>query len=94
MSNAKKPWLKENDDGSMSITLSRALEVNGAKLSTLTMREPLVRDHVAARKSKGDAEDQEIALFANLCEVAQDDIQNLPAKDYARLQAVYLGFLD
>lgn len=96
MSNGKKTeqWMKENDDGSVTVTLSRPLEVNGAKLATLTMREPLVRDHVAARKSKGDAEDQEISLFANLCEVAQDDIQGLRAKDYARLQAVYLGFLD
>jgi hypothetical protein len=95
MSNAKKPWLQTNDaDGSVTITLSRPLEVNGAKLETLTMREPTVGDQLAASKVKGDEAEKEVAFFANLCEIAPADVQRLPVRDYARLQAAFGGFID
>ena len=37
---------------------------------------------------------REIQTFANLCEQAPDDIRRLPLKDYKRLQAAYVNFID
>jgi pectin methylesterase-like acyl-CoA thioesterase len=90
----EKKFMKVNDDGSVTITLSRPLEVNGAKLSQLVMREPLVRDQLAASKARGDEAEKEVTFFANLCEVDPASIQNLPVRDYKRLSAAYENFID
>lgn len=59
----------------------------------LTMRRPKVRDMLAADKAKGSDADKEIAMFANLCEVAPADIEALDMADYKALQQAYSGFL-
>jgi len=94
MSGENKPWLKFYDDGTVDITLSRELEVNGAKLSVLTMREPTVSDQLAASEVKGSEAVKEISFFANLCTIAPTDLQRLPVRDYARLQAAFAAFID
>jgi hypothetical protein len=90
----EKKFLKVNADGSVAITLSRPIEVNGATVSVVTMREPLVRDQLAASKGKGDEADKEVAFFANLCEIDPVGIQNLSMRDYKRLQAAFENFTD
>jgi hypothetical protein len=60
----------------------------------LTMRRVKVRDSLAARKLKGNEADQEIFLFANLCEVSTKQIEALDMADYKQLQEAYSGFLD
>ncbi|MDT9105755.1 phage tail assembly protein, partial [Escherichia coli] len=96
MSDAKKAtkndWLNINDDGSATITLSRPLEVNGARLATLTMREPTVDDQLVTSDMKGSEAVKEVSFFANLCEVEPAAIRRLPIRDYVRLQAAYAGF--
>lgn len=90
----KEEWLKENDDGSMTVTLSRPLEVNGAKLHELTMREPDVDDQIAADEARGSEAVKEVQLFANLCTIPPADIRRLKVRDYRRLQAAYVNFTD
>lgn len=95
MSGEKKPaWMKVNDDGSVTITLSRPIEINGAKVPTLTMREPTVGDQVVSNEVRGSDVVKEITLFANLCTISPDDVRRLPVRDYNRMQESFGNFID
>ncbi|KVE33907.1 phage tail assembly protein [Burkholderia sp. TSV86] len=94
MSAKKETWLKENGDGSVTITLSKPLEVNGVPLQEVTMREPTLDDQVASNEARGSDVLKEITLFANLCTVAPADLRRLKLRDYLRLQAAFGNFLD
>lgn len=75
------------------ITLEYPIENNGEQITTLSMRRPKVRDQRLAHKMKGDDSDKEVQLFANLCEVSTDVIDELDAVDYGQLQEQYKDFL-
>jgi hypothetical protein len=79
--------------GAVEIQLSRPLDIDGAKVSTLTMREPLVDDQLSVQGTGTDAE-QELALMANLCMLKPTDLRRLPIRDYMRLKAAFVGFID
>ncbi|AWM87378.1 phage tail assembly protein [Microvirga sp. 17 mud 1-3] len=81
-------------EGQAAVTLSRPLEIDGAKVNVLTMREPLVMDQLAAQKAGADSSSQEISLMANLCGIVPDDLHKLPLRDYARLQVAFGFFTD
>ncbi|WP_321392857.1 phage tail assembly protein [Emcibacter sp.] len=75
------------------ITLDYEVEVNGEKITSLTMRRPKVRDDLAMDSHKGTAAEKEIFLFANLCDVSMDVICDLDqGADYTKLQEKYSGF--
>ena len=74
------------------ITLDTEVEIDGAKVKKLTMREPTVEDQLTAGDIKGSSARQEVALFANLCEVTPQDIGKLSLRDYGKLQDAYQGF--
>ena len=80
-------------DGKAEVTLSRPLDIDGAKVKVLTMREPTVDDQLAAEKngSDGNADKQ---YMANLCMVTPDDIGRLPLRDFKRLQVAFSFFID
>lgn len=77
---------------STTIKLASPIEISGAKVDTLTMREPRVKDMRIARKGGGDDADHEVTLFANLCEVTPLDIDNLTLPDYGKLQEAFRTF--
>lgn len=81
-------------DGFVDVALSRPLEIAGAKVATIRLREPTVADQLATDTGKGTDAQREIALIANLAELAPDDLKRLPMKDYKRLQLALLGFID
>lgn len=85
----KQPWLKVNDDGTVTITLAKPVEINGAKIGYVTMREPVLDDHIVANGTRGDDLVKESTLFANLCEIAPADIRRFPMRDFMRMQAAY-----
>lgn len=87
-------WLKQNDDGSVDVTLSRPADIAGTQTSAVRMREPTVGDQEVASGMTGTDAAREIAIFANLCQLAPDDIRKLPLRDYKRLQTAYLAFID
>lgn len=74
---------------SVEITLKYPLK----SADKLTMRRVKVRDSLAAQKIKGSDAEQEIFLFANLCEVTTKQIEALDMADYKQLQETYSGFL-
>lgn len=92
---AKKvtPEYLKSGEGFVDVTLSRPVTIAGAKLSVLRMREPLVRDQKTISKMEGDNADKESALFANLCDLVPSDMDEMPMKDYARLQDAYSSFM-
>lgn len=76
------------------IKLRFPVTVDGAKVEELAMRRPLVRDLRAAQRSgDGTPAGIEVALFANLCEVAPDAFDAMDLGDYHALQEAYEGFL-
>jgi Phage tail assembly chaperone proteins, E, or 41 or 14 len=84
----------ENADGSMTVTLSRGIDISGVLVNTLQMREPVVGDQLAAQKLSGSDADKDIFMLANLCMLAPSDIQKLKLRDFKRVQDAYLRFFD
>ncbi|HWL51359.1 MAG TPA: phage tail assembly protein [Chthoniobacteraceae bacterium] len=76
-----------------TINLEYPIDVDGAKLKSITLRRPSVGDMRAAKKA-GDGDDEvEIILFANLAGLTPDDIGKLDLADYQKVQEVFRGFL-
>lgn len=89
----KKDFLTHGE-GFVDVKLNRAIEISGVKTDVIRMREPTVRDQETAGNIQGSDATREIMTFANLCEIAPDDIRGLSMRDYKRLQSAYLTFID
>lgn len=74
-----------------NVTLKFPVTVDGHEYTTLQMRRCKVKDRRLAAKQK-TAEDQEVTLIANLCEVPPNVIDELDAADYEQLQDVLRSF--
>ena len=92
--NTKNDWLAQRDDGSVDVTLSRPISIDGTNVAAVRMREPTVGDQEVASNMSGTDASREIATFANLCGLSPDDIRKMPLRDYKRLQGAYLNFID
>ncbi|YCI30875.1 phage tail assembly protein [Erwinia sp. PK3-005] len=77
----------------ITVTLSRPLDLNGETLTTLTVREPTVRDKIMFEKTKGDLMEKELAMIASLCDRAPQDLYPLPSYDYDQLVKAFNDFL-
>ena len=65
------------------------------KLSTgieVEMREPKVKD-MRLVNGISDELDKEIAMLVNLCEMSEDEIDNLSGKDFKKLDEALQDFL-
>ena len=90
---AEKDYIRI-ENGVATITLSRPFKTDAGTVSEIAMREPTVADDLAADDAPGSDLQKEIRLFANLCQLAPDDIKRLPRRDYRRLQTASLVFQD
>ncbi|WPY95591.1 phage tail assembly protein [Limimaricola variabilis] len=84
-------YIVEGADGALSVTLARGIEVAGATVKKLQLREPTLADQLAAQAGKNGTAESEVALLANLAEITPDELRHVKMRDYARLQ-VALGF--
>lgn len=75
------------------IPLSRPIDINGAKVATLRMRQPLMLDQRIIAKSTGSDEDKEVRFMANLCDVTPEDILKLALRDFKKVQTQYFDFI-
>ncbi|GFM34024.1 phage tail assembly protein [Desulfovibrio subterraneus] len=75
------------------ITLDYPVEMMGETVTELSIRRVKVRDQVIAAKAGGTNQDKEVRLFANLCEVSPQVIEELDMVDYRKVQEIYDGFL-
>jgi hypothetical protein len=80
-------------NGQITIPLAKPLTISGASISALSMREPTVADQLAMEKAGGTDADKELAMIANLCEVAPTDLHQLTLKDYKKVQKAFTDFL-
>lgn len=78
-----------NSDGSLSVKLSQPINIDGATLSALCMREPTLDDEIVGDKMPGSDIEKEAALLANLCMLKPADMRKLRSRDYRRLRAAY-----
>jgi len=85
--------MANDDSGFVDIDLSRAIEIDGAKVKALRMREPTVADQLAADEYKGGDAAKELMTLANLCQITPDDLKKLSLRDYKKLQEAFLGFI-
>jgi len=58
----------------------------------VTMREPKVKD-MRAVNSIADEFEREVAMLVNLCEMSEDELNDLSAKDFKKLDEALQGFL-
>lgn len=78
-----------------TIKLKFPIETDGENCTNLTMRRSKVKDRLVIAKMKtASDEEKEIRLFANLCEVSPNIIEELDEADYANLQKTYMGFFE
>lgn len=85
--------VKKVQTGTVNVPLVSGMGLDGAKVMTLTMREPTVDDQLNVQGTGTEAE-QEVAMVANLCMVTPKDIRSLTLRDYNRVRAAFLGFID
>ncbi len=78
----------------VQIELSYPVRSDGTELRVLQLRRPRVKDHLLISKQGGTEEDKEVRLFANLCEVTPETIQDMDMEDYKKLQDTYVRFFD
>lgn len=76
-----------------TIELEYPVEVGGEKYEELKMRRPKVKDALFVNKSEGDEAEGECQLFANLCGVPKDVMQELDMADYSKVQKAWTSFL-
>lgn len=78
----------------VKVPLAYPVKVDGVECAQLVMRRPKGRDmKLARRASNGDDVEMDTILFANLCEVAPDVIDELDLADLKRLQTTFESFL-
>jgi len=65
----------------------------GTELNVVHMREPLVRDRIAHAKDRGNEEEKEARMIAQLCNLSEQDIWLLTAADYAQLTDAFNVFM-
>lgn len=80
--------------GKVIIELQYPIQIDGTEVRALHVRRPKVRDQITASKLGKTDEEKEIRLFANLCEIAPENIEELDMGDYKKLQETYTGFFE
>ena len=72
-----------------TVPLKYPVTVDGHAYAELVMRRATKRDDLNVRRAKGDPADQEIRMFANLCEIAPDVVEELDLGDYLAIQTAF-----
>jgi hypothetical protein len=83
----------EADVNSVKIDLKYPVEVGNDRIESMTMRGPKVRDLLASEKAARSDSEREVHLFACLCEVTPEIIENMAVGDYLVMQGKYKSFL-
>lgn len=78
----------------ITIALKKPIDIDGARVQVLRMREPTVADQLVVEEMKGSEASREVMLFANLCECSPEDIKRLSLRDYREVQRAFSGFID
>lgn len=75
-----------------TITLKHPVKLNGQEYKELRMRRWKVRDMRRSQASGLPEDEQEVRLFADLCEVSPDVIDELDGADWKQLTDTFKSF--
>lgn len=76
----------------VKIDLDFPIMVSGVEVKHLVMRRPKVRDEIAYAKASGSAEDKVLLMMCTLTETPQEDLMELDAADWSKLEEQYVAF--
>lgn len=80
------------DAGFVDIELARPIQIAGAAVKALRMREPTVGDQISAGDPEKGAQEWELRMLTNLCEISPDDLKKVSIRDYRKLQKAFMDF--
>lgn len=75
------------------IDLLFPLKVSGVEIKHVVVRRPKVRDRVAAQKATSNEADQTLHLVSSLTELPIDDLLDMDASDFQRIENQVGAFL-
>lgn len=75
------------------IDLTCPIEIDSVLVDKVTMRRAKVKDMRLAQKQSDGGIDYEATLFANLCEIPINAMDEIDADDYEKMQGAYRDFL-
>lgn len=78
----------------VTVTLSKAINVEGVEVQELTLREPTVKDLQVYDKAGGSELNKTLAMVEQLADIPRPAINALAAKDFFKLSKVIEDFLD
>jgi hypothetical protein len=76
-----------------TIELQYPINIDGQKVTNISLRRPKVLDRLLSEKSTGTEAEKEVRFIANLCGMAPDQIEQLDMSDYVRVQEALANFL-
>jgi len=76
----------------VKVVLDFPITVSGVEVKHLTMRRPKVRDEMAFSKASGLTEDKVMQLISSLTETPIEDLMELDAADWFKLEEQYQAF--
>ena len=84
----------ESTTESTTVELKYPIRADGTEVRSLRLRRPKVRDQLAAAAFNKNAtdEEKEVRMFANLCEMTLENIEDLDIEDYRKLTKAYRDF--
>ena len=85
-----------NDDlRTVEITFPRPLKIGGSTCTSITMREPIIEDEIAALSESvtGTNSENEARLVARLCNLPTEAVMKMRSAQYRMLQRPLLVFL-
>lgn len=77
----------------VTVTLRKAINVEGVDVQELTLREPTVKDLLAQDRIVGDNA-QMVALISALADIPDSSVKQIAARDFVKLAKVVGDFLD
>jgi hypothetical protein len=80
---------KVNNSTNVKIQLNRTVTICGVDVDHVIMREPTVDDFLQMNKRNIHESEKELFLFADLLQIAPDDIRKLPIKVYMTIQGAF-----
>jgi hypothetical protein len=85
--------MPEQKKEQVKITLKHPVQFDGREVKELTMRRSKVKDQLAVEKEKISEAEREVRLFARLCNVPMELIEEIDLADYKQIQKEYGDFL-
>lgn len=76
----------------VKVSLDFPITVSGVEVKHLIMRRPKVRDEIAFSKASGSNEDKVVQLISSLTETPIEDLMELDAADWTKLEEQYAAF--